>query len=130
MLWVPEKREGRMTRLFVYGTLMTGQRRNFYLTREGAECLGKVCTENRYSLFRPFLADYPGLVADEKRGLAVEGELWDVPEKCLEETIDFVEGVPRLFQRRVINMEDGQQAQAYLMPSKPWFAWRLGNRWK
>lgn len=26
-------------------------------------------------------------------------------------------------------LEDGQEAQAYVMPKKPWFARRLGNRW-
>ncbi len=70
------------------------------------------------------------MVEDEKRGVAVEGELWEVSEKCLTETLDFVEGAPRLFQRRLITLEDGRQAQAYLMPSRPWFAWRLGSKWK
>lgn len=116
-----------MPLLFIYGSLMTGQRRNFYLTRDEAQCLGPTRTAPRYSLFRPLLADYPCMVRDE-RGVAVEGELWDVPEKCLE-SLDFVEGAPRLFQRQLITLEDGQQAQAYLMPSKPWFAWRLGCRW-
>jgi gamma-glutamylcyclotransferase (GGCT)/AIG2-like uncharacterized protein YtfP len=117
-----------MASLFVYGSLMTGQRRNFYLTRDGAQCLGPARTARRYSLFRPLLADYPCMVVDERQGVAVEGELWDVSEKCLD-SLDFVEGAPRLFQRRVITLEDGQQVQAYLMPSKPWFAWRLGSRW-
>jgi len=118
-----------MASLFVYGSLMSNQRRSFYLTRDGAKCLGPARTAARYALYRPFLADYPCLIEDEKRGLAVEGELWDVSEKCLEETLDFVESVPRLFQRRVITLEDGQQVQAYLMPSKPWFARKLGSRW-
>jgi gamma-glutamylcyclotransferase (GGCT)/AIG2-like uncharacterized protein YtfP len=58
-----------------------------------------------------------------------KGELWDVPDKCLE-SLDAVEGAPTLFQRRLITLEDGQQVQAYLMASKPWFARRLGTRWK
>jgi len=117
-----------MTLLFIYGTLKTGQRRNFYLTRDGAQCLGEARTAPKYALFRPLLTDYPCLVEDEKRGVAVEGELWEVSDKALE-TLDFVEGVPRLFQRRGITLEDGRQVQAYLMPSKPWFACRLGSRW-
>jgi len=58
-----------------------------------------------------------------------EGELWEVSDKCLE-TLDFVEGAPKLFQRRLITLEDGKQVQAYLMSAKPWFAWRLGSRWR
>jgi gamma-glutamylcyclotransferase (GGCT)/AIG2-like uncharacterized protein YtfP len=69
------------------------------------------------------------LVEDEKRGVAVEGELWDVPEKCVE-SLDAVEGAPTLFQRRLITLEDGQQVQAYLMSAKPWFARRLRNPWQ
>jgi gamma-glutamylcyclotransferase (GGCT)/AIG2-like uncharacterized protein YtfP len=107
---------------------MTWQRRNFYLTRDGAKCLRNTRTAARYVLFRPLLADYPCLVEDEKRGVAVEGELWEVPEKCLA-TLDELEGAPRLFQRRFITREDGQQVQAHLMPAKPWFARRLGSRW-
>ena len=97
-----------MATLFFYGTLMTGQRRNFYLTRDGAQCRGRVRTAPRYALFRPLLADYPCLVEDERRGVAVEGELWEVPEQCLE-SLDAVEGAPTLLQRRIISLEDGQQ---------------------
>lgn len=118
-----------MTLLFIYGTLKTGQRRNFYLTRDGAKCLREARTAARYVLFRPLLADYPCMVEDDKRGMAVEGELWDVPDKGMEK-VDAVEGAPNLFQRRLITLEDGQQVQAYLMPAKPWFARRLGGKWK
>ena len=117
-----------MTLLFLYGTLMTSQRRNFYLTRDGAKCLGPVRTAAKYALFRPLMADYPCLVVDENRGVPVEGELWEVSDKTLE-SLDVVEGTPRLFQRRVIDLEDGRQVHAYLMPTKPWFARRLGCRW-
>jgi len=117
-----------MTRLFCYGTLMTGQRRNFYLTRDGAQCLGTARTAPRYVLYHPLMADYPCMVEDERRGVAVEGELWDVPDKYVE-SLDAVEGAPTLFQRRFITLEDGQEVQAYLMSAKPWFARRLGSRW-
>src|ERR1700730_9799063 len=117
-----------MVRLFLYGTLMTGQRRNFYLTRDEAQCLGTARTAPRYALFRPLLTDYPCMVEDEKRGVAVEGELWEVSEQCLE-SLDAVEGAPTLFQRRFVTLEDGEQVQAYLMSAKPWFARRLGSRW-
>lgn len=118
-----------MPTIFVYGSLMTGKRRNYNLTDDGVQFLRVACTAPRYSLFRPLLADYPCMVEDDKRGLAIEGELWQVSDECLK-GLDFVEGVPHLFQRRLITLEDGQQVQAYLMPAKPWFARRLGSRWE
>jgi gamma-glutamylaminecyclotransferase len=117
-----------MPTLFVYGTLMTGQLRNRYLTEEGAQYLREARTIARYSLFRPLLADYPCLVEDKRQGVSVEGELWEVLDECLK-GLDKVEGVPHLFQRRFITLEDGQEVQAYLMTAKPWFARRLGRRW-
>jgi len=117
-----------MVTLFLYGTLMTGQRRNFYLTRDGAKCLGDARTAPRYALFHPLRTDYPCMVEDEREGVSVEGELWEVPEQCLQ-TLDAVEGAPALFQRKLITLEDGQQVQAYLMSAKPWLAKRLGCRW-
>ncbi len=117
-----------MPQLFVYGTLMTGQLRNRYLTEEGARFLRLARTAARYALFRPFLADYPCLVEDTRQGVCIEGELWEVSEECLR-GLDAVEGVPDLFQRRMITLEDGEEVQAYVMPAKPWLARRLGNRW-
>jgi gamma-glutamylcyclotransferase (GGCT)/AIG2-like uncharacterized protein YtfP len=117
-----------MAILFVYGTLMTGQKRNVYLTRVGARCVGEVRTAPRYALYRPVQADYPCVVEDEERGVAVEGELWEVPDEALA-TLDAVEGVPTLFQRRPLTLEDGRQVQAYLMSAAPPLARRLGNRW-
>jgi gamma-glutamylcyclotransferase (GGCT)/AIG2-like uncharacterized protein YtfP len=117
-----------MAILFVYGTLMAGQKRNSHLTRGGARYAGKARTAPRYALYRPVRADYPCVVEDEERGVAVEGELWEVPEEALA-TLDAVEGVPTLFQRRPLTLEDGQQVQAYLMSAAPPQARRLGNRW-
>lgn len=67
-----------MTKVFIYVTLKTDQKRNFYLTRKNARLLGKAVTAPRYRLMRPLLADYHCLVEDAKKGVAVEGELWEV----------------------------------------------------
>ena len=117
-----------MSRVFVYGTLKTGQRRNFYLTRKGSRLLGEVATTPRYRLLRPLLTDYPCLVEDEKKGVSVEGELWEVSDECLAD-LDAVEGVPYLFVRRPISLESGQQAEAYFIRVRPWFARDVGTRW-
>jgi gamma-glutamylcyclotransferase (GGCT)/AIG2-like uncharacterized protein YtfP len=67
--------DARRSKVFIYGTLKTDQRRNFYLTRKDARLLGRAATAPKYRLLRPLLADYPCLVEDAKRGVAVEGEL-------------------------------------------------------
>ena len=117
-----------MPAIFVYGTLMTGQRRNRYLTEAGGQFLRVAGTAPRFSLFHPLLTDYPCMVEDDRKGISIEGELWQVSDECLK-GLDKVEGVPQLFQRRPITLVNGQEVQAYLMPAKPWFARRLGRRW-
>ena len=39
-----EAQENPSMILFIYGTLMTNQRRNFYRTRDGAKCVGEART--------------------------------------------------------------------------------------
>jgi allophanate hydrolase len=117
-----------MTRVFLYGTLKTGQRRNFYLVRHGARLLGQAATAPRYRLLRPLLADYPCLVEDAQNGLGVEGELWEVSDACLAD-LDAVEGVPDLFVRRPVLLSNGEQVAAYVIRTRPWLAWEVGARW-
>jgi gamma-glutamylaminecyclotransferase len=117
-----------MTRLFVYGTFKTGHSRSRYLVSGGAHFLQQARTAASYALFRPLRADYPCMVEDAEDGVAVEGEVWEVSAECLK-TLDAVEGVPDLFQRRLITLDDGEQVEAYLMPVKPHDATRLGPRW-
>src|SRR2546426_1179842 len=109
-----------MPKLLVYGTLMTGHSRHFYLAGDGARCLGNARTAARFALFQPPGADYPCMVKFAEQGMAVEGELWEVPDASIP-MLDKVEGVPALYQRRVITLEDGQEVQAYLMPERPPF---------
>jgi gamma-glutamylaminecyclotransferase len=116
-----------MTTLFVYGTLKKGKVRHLHMT--GATFLREARTKARYALYQSPGADYPCLVDDETEGVAVEGELWEVPDDCLAR-LDVVEGVPDWFQRRVISLEDGQESQAYFVAKRPENAVRLGCRWE
>lgn len=117
-----------MHRIFVYGTLKTSQKRNFCLTRTGARLLGSTVTAPRYRLLRPLLADYPCLIEDDRNGVAVEGELWEVSDECLTD-LDAVEGVPHLFVRRPVTLAGGEQVEAYFIRERPWLAWSIGTRW-
>jgi gamma-glutamylcyclotransferase (GGCT)/AIG2-like uncharacterized protein YtfP len=117
-----------MTKVFIYGTLKTDQRRNFYLTRKNARLLGEVATAPKYRLLRPLLADYPCLVEDAKKGVAVEGELWEVSDECLAD-LDAVEGVPHLFIRKPVTLDSGEEVDAYFIRERPWFARNIGTKW-
>jgi gamma-glutamylaminecyclotransferase len=87
--------------LFVYGTLKRGGRNHRLLADQ--RFVREVETAPAYRVYD--LGPYPGLVRDEANGLAVRGELWDVSGCALEELDDF-EGVPGLFDRRPVEIDD------------------------
>jgi gamma-glutamylaminecyclotransferase len=86
--------------LFVYGTLMRGQKNHRLLS--GQRFIGEAVTEPRYRLYD--LGPYPGLVEDKERGLAVTGELWEVDAVCLA-NLDEFEGVPDLYVRASVAVQ-------------------------
>ena len=113
--------------IFVYGTLKTGKVRHSHM--KGSTFLREARTTARYALYQSPGVNYPCLVEDDVLGVSVEGELWDVPDECLAH-LDVVEGVPDWFQRRIVSLEDGQEAQAYFVSKKPEDAVRLECRWE
>jgi len=115
-----------MTTIFVYGTLKRGKVRHPHM--KGATFLREARTAAKYALYQSPGVNYPCLVEDEVEGVAIEGELWEVPDDCLAR-LDVVEGVPDWFHRRIISLEDGQEAQAYFVSKNPEDAVRLGCRW-
>lgn len=100
--------------LFVYGTLKRGQPQNRLL--EGEDFVGSVRTLPRYRLYAN--GQYPCLVEDEENGICVEGELWRVRESTLEK-LDKYEGVPDLYERRAVAIQDcAEAAFAYFYQGK------------
>jgi gamma-glutamylcyclotransferase (GGCT)/AIG2-like uncharacterized protein YtfP len=93
-------------KLFVYGTLKKGNERHHYL--KGCQFIG-------YGKAKGFilydLGEFPGMIKGDGE---VAGEVYEVPESLLKE-IDWVEGVPDLFRRELIEvlLEDGQIVSAY-----------------
>ncbi len=124
--------------LFVYGTLKRGGRSNRLL--DAQEFLAEAQTLPFYRLYDQ--GDHPCLVEDEKRGLAVSGELWLVDKATLAR-LDIYEEVPSLFRGREIKVA-GQTTPilAYLFqgdvsslkdcgtswPKGPARAWSRDNR--
>lgn len=99
--------------LFVYGTLKRGDVRAPLLA--GQAFVGETTTTPRYRLFNT--GDYPAMIEASPLGtpgLAIKGELWRVDAACLQQ-LDEEEGVGEgLYERRLIELADGQQAWSYL----------------
>lgn len=99
-----------MARIFVYGTLKRGCCRADVLRDQ--RFVGQARTAARYRLYET--GTYPAMVEDEA-GLAVEGEIWEVDERCLA-LLDRIEGVPALYQRKPVAIDDppGIEADSYV----------------
>jgi gamma-glutamylcyclotransferase (GGCT)/AIG2-like uncharacterized protein YtfP len=93
-------------RLFVYGSLMRGQRHHDRM--RGAAFDGVARTANGFRLVSQ--GDYPALAAGGQG--SVEGEVYRVSEALLAE-LDVFEGCPDLYQRDRIALADGSSAETY-----------------
>jgi gamma-glutamylcyclotransferase (GGCT)/AIG2-like uncharacterized protein YtfP len=99
-------------RLFVYGTLLPGERDHALLA--SAEWLGPATTEALFQLVD--LGVYAALIPDGK--VAVHGELYALSLET-RRAIDVARQVPILFQRTSIRLADGTEAEAYVMAADP-----------
>ena len=79
-------------RVFVYGTLMRGQRNDHYM--QGARFLGRHRTEDIYSMFE--FGGFPAVCADGRH--AIEGELYLVSGRQFKR-LDELEFYPHFYQR-------------------------------
>ena len=94
--------------LFVYGTLLSGEPSHGLL--DGARAVGPAKTPPSFGLFD--LGPYPAMVAGGTT--AVAGELYDVSAPMLA-ALDVHEEVPILFKRIRIALDDGREAQTYVL---------------
>lgn len=97
--------------LFVYGSL----KRGFCHHRElaGAEFLGSARSRTGYRLVMH--GQYPALLAGGSG--VVHGELYRVSSALLAE-LDAFEGVPDLYQRTYVTLEDGREAACYAIDAE------------
>lgn len=100
---------GGTTRVFVYGSLLSGQGNHGLLA--ASEFVGPARTPPCYSLHD--LGSFPGLVAEGEQ--AVEGEVYNVGPDTLAR-LDRLEGHPRFYRREQIVVDDGSAAETYLLP--------------
>ena len=96
------------TRVFVYGTLLAGERNHHVL--DGARLVAEARTRAGFTLYD--FGTYPGMVA--RGGYAVAGEVYEVDEPVLAR-MDRLEGHPRFYRRTSIRLDDGSTVEAYLL---------------
>jgi len=114
-------------RLFVYGTLMRGERAHDRL--RAAQYLGEFRTTPGYRLLD--LVEYPGLVRGGDD--AVEGELYAVDTRTLA-ALDAFEDVPRGYTREEVELVGAGLAFVYLLTpalaagARPLGAWSWRRR--
>lgn len=105
---VPCMTEAARFRLFVYGSLLSGEADHGLLA--GAELLGPARTEPIYSLVD--LRVYPALIAEGTT--EVVGELYLVDAKTRMHT-DVCKQCPILFERAPVRLAGGEEAESYFM---------------
>jgi gamma-glutamylcyclotransferase (GGCT)/AIG2-like uncharacterized protein YtfP len=96
-------------RIFVYGTLKRGFAGAHLLLRD-ARFEGAASTAEGYALYD--LGAYPALVRASNG--VVRGEAYSIPRDMLA-VLDAYEGVPELYERQLVTLDDGEGAQAYVM---------------
>ena|GEM_PF-957515 len=99
------------TLIFVYGSLKRGARHHGQLA--GAEFVGSSRSAPGYRLVR-YSEGYPALVRASGEDGAVRGELYRVDAEQLGR-LDAFEECPTLYQRELIELEDGSSAAAYVI---------------
>ncbi|WP_338869466.1 gamma-glutamylcyclotransferase family protein [Myxococcus stipitatus] len=99
------------TRVFVYGTLLSGEP-NHRLLR-GARLIGPARTHPHFTLhdYGPF----PALAPDGNH--AIEGEVYEVDALILA-ALDRLEGHPRFYERTPIALDGAGRVEAYLFPKE------------
>ena len=96
------------TLVFVYGTLLAGERNHRHLT--GARLVGEAWTKPAFRLHD--LGPFPGLVAGGEQ--AALGEVYAVDEATLA-ALDRLEDHPRLYRRTSIVLAGGANVETYLL---------------
>lgn len=95
-------------RLFVYGLLLQGEREHGLL--EGAPFLGEARTAARHTLVD--LDFYPVLLVSGN--VSIVGELYQISRQ-LRFKLDVHHQCPVLFRRATVQLEDGTEAETYVM---------------
>ncbi|WP_426747458.1 gamma-glutamylcyclotransferase family protein [Myxococcus faecalis] len=105
------KRTPTSTRVFVYGTLLSGEP-NHRLLR-GARLIGPARTPPRFTLHD--YGHFPALASGGNH--VVEGEVYEVDALMLA-ALDRLESHPSFYRRTPITLDDVGRVEAYLLPKE------------
>jgi gamma-glutamylaminecyclotransferase len=102
----------RETLVFVYGTLLSGQRNHSLLFGSRFICTGQ--TTSDFELVD--LGDFPAMIpADsDSEGFSIFGEVYAVDHSILE-ILDEIEDHPRFYRRTPVELADGSLVDVYLL---------------
>lgn len=102
------KRTNGSAKVFVYGTLLSGEPNHHLLAR--AQLVGEARTEAAFDFVS--LGGFPAMVPGG--ATAVAGEIYEVDEPTLA-ALDRLEGHPRFYRRRPVRLDGGGEVLAYLL---------------
>ncbi len=102
----------RETLVFVYGTLLRGERNHSLLF--GSRFIGDGYTTRDFELVD--LGDFPAMIpADEdSQGCSIYGEIYAVDHSILE-ILDEIEDHPSFYRRTPVQLKDGSLVDVYLL---------------
>jgi gamma-glutamylcyclotransferase (GGCT)/AIG2-like uncharacterized protein YtfP len=103
-----------MPKMFLNGTAMSGQKDHG--AHQGSTFLGPTRTAGKYRFFA-VRDEFPGLLPVTTRGRMIEGELYDIPEDVLRQSL--LPAEPRELELGEIELADGSAVKAMLLvPSR------------
>ncbi len=110
---VPSDKHGKLTAVFVYGTLKRGGANHHFLA--GQRFIGEARTAPGFQMYE--LEGYPGMIAQPDSSQSVTGEIWEVDSACLA-ALDELEGLAEgLYRREAVPLAPPhslRQVEAYL----------------
>ena len=100
--------------MFLNGTAMSGQKD--HSAHHGSTFLGPARTAGKYRFFA-VRDEFPGLLPVDVRGRMIDGELYDIPEEVLRDSL--LPAEPRELELGEIELADGSIVHAMLLvPSR------------
>ena len=102
----------RETLVFVYGTLLRGERNHSLLF--GSRFVGDGHTPADFELVD--LGDFPAMIPSDEdaEGCSIYGEIYAVDHAILE-ILDEIEDHPRFYRRTPVELDDGSLVDVYLL---------------
>lgn len=102
-----------MPKVFVYGTLLSGERNNLFLQNPEYKLLGN-CKVTGFTMYN--LGAFPACVRDYSFN-TINGEVWEISDGRLD-CLDGLEGYPNFYNREEIPTEFGY-AWIYIHTKEP-----------